>query len=247
MSMPTSGLVSGVDYTFAIPVSVDGVEPSLDDAYFYGGVDRGMVRSLSNAATFRGGAVTVDVLVMGATAKTAPTISGTAKVGKTLTAKAGTFSMAGKVSYQWLRNGAAISGATASTYTLRSADQGKRISVRTTLKPTTPGYGHAVRSSAQTAKVVIGDAPKATTLPKISGTVKVGKKLTATRGSWSLTGLTYTYRWQRDGKDITGATKSTYVLTKADAGKKIRVKVTASRAGYTTGTARSNPTVAVAR
>lgn len=246
LDMPTSGLVAGVSYTLAIPVASDSA-PSLDDAYFYGGVNRSVTRTLSAAGTFLGGAAKVDVHVMGATAKTAPTISGTVQVGKKLTAKAGTFSMAGTVSYQWLRNGKTISGATGSTYTVRSADHGTKISVRTTLKPATPGYGYAVRSSAQTATVKAGAAPKATSLPKITGTAKVGKKLSASRGTWNLSGLTYSYRWLRDGKDITGATASTYVLTKADAGKKIAVRVTAKRTGYTSGNVRSASTATVAK
>ena len=36
-----------------------------------------------------------------------------------------------------------------------------------------------------------------------------------------------------NGKPIKGATKSTYVLSAADLGKEIRIKVTASKAGYT--------------
>jgi hypothetical protein len=38
----------------------------------------------------------------------------------------------------------------------------------------------------------------------------------------------------RDGKTIKGATKSSYKLVKADAGKKISVKVTGTKTGYTT-------------
>ena len=246
MDMPTAGLVSGVDYTLAAVAVPSEATPDFEDnLYFYGGVNRSVTRSLSSAATFTGGTTKVDWHVLGATAKTAPTVTGTAKVGKTLTAKAGTFSLAGTVSYQWLRNGKAISGATASTYTLRGSDHGARVSVRTTLKPTIKGYGYGVKSSAQTAKVALGAAPKATAAPKVSGTAQVGKKLTASRGSWNLTGLTYSYRWLRDGKDITGATKSTYALTKADAGKKISVRVTAKRTGYATGTARSASTTTV--
>ena len=46
----------------------------------------------------------------------------------------------GAFSYQWLRNGAAIGGATASTYTLGDADVGTQISVRVTY---TDGHGTA--------------------------------------------------------------------------------------------------------
>jgi hypothetical protein len=43
--------------------------------------------------------------------------------------------------------------------------------------------------------------------------------------------------WKRNGKTITGATQSTYVLVKADRGQKITVKVTAHRHGWTDGSA----------
>ncbi len=42
------------------------------------------------------------------------------------------------------------------------------------------------------------------------------------------------YQWLRNGKAIKGATKSTYKLAKSDKRKKITVKVTGKRAGYTT-------------
>ncbi|HET6351794.1 MAG TPA: hypothetical protein VFG89_06685 [Coriobacteriia bacterium] len=69
--------------------------------------------------------------------------------------------------------------------------------------------------------------------PKISGTAKVGKKLTVKRGTWSPK-PSFKYQWLRSGKKIVGATKSTYVLTGADAGKRISVRVTGSKSGYNT-------------
>ena len=68
-------------------------------------------------------------------ARGAPTISGTAQVGETLTADTGGIEdddgLADAVySYQWLADGADISGATGDTYTLVADDQGKVISVR---------------------------------------------------------------------------------------------------------------------
>ena len=63
-----------------------------------------------------------------------PTISGTTQVGETLTAA--TSGIADEdgltnaaYSYQWLADGAEISGTTGSTYTLVDADEGKAISV----------------------------------------------------------------------------------------------------------------------
>ncbi len=58
-----------------------------------------------------------------------PKVSGTAKVGSTLTAKFGTWSPKPTLSIQWLRSGKAIVGATSATYTLTAADLGKRIRV----------------------------------------------------------------------------------------------------------------------
>jgi hypothetical protein len=57
-----------------------------------------------------------------------PAITGTLTVGSTLTVSNGTWSGgATSYSYQWLRDGVAVSGATASTYVLVSGDSGKMI------------------------------------------------------------------------------------------------------------------------
>jgi len=61
-----------------------------------------------------------------------PTISGTAKVGRTLTAKVKTWKPTPtRVSWQWNRNGVAIPGATKSKYKLTSRDKGAKITVTT--------------------------------------------------------------------------------------------------------------------
>lgn len=62
-----------------------------------------------------------------------PTVGGQARVGKTLTAKPGSWTPAGvSFSYVWLRSGSAIRGATKQTYVLKSADRGKKIAVKVT-------------------------------------------------------------------------------------------------------------------
>ena len=65
----------------------------------------------------------------------APSISGTVRVGETLTAETSAIADADGLddavySYQWLADGADISGATGETYTLAYDDQGKVISVK---------------------------------------------------------------------------------------------------------------------
>lgn len=79
--------------------------------------------------------------------KKSPSVSGTHKVGKTVTAKQGSWSPSVTVTrYQWLRNGKAISSATAASYKLSKADKGKKVSVKVTV--VAQGYQTASASSS---------------------------------------------------------------------------------------------------
>ena len=159
-----------------------------------------------------------------------PTVSGTARVGEKLTASAGTWAPAPvALSYQWLRDGAAISGATKSAYTLVAADSGHRVSVRVT--GAKAGYTTVSKTSA--AKTVAAGIIAAKTV-SFSGSTKVGQKLTAKTGTWGPSPVKLTYQWLRDGKAITGATKSTHTLTASDRGHRISVRITGTKTGYTT-------------
>ena len=70
----------------------------------------------------------------------------------------------------------------------------------------------------------------ATGTPTISGTAQAGEALTAdTAGIADADGLTnvsYNYQWLADDTEIAGATGNTYVLTSAELGKTIKVRVT---------------------
>lgn len=79
-----------------------------------------------------------------------PTISGTARVGYTLTANPGTWNPTPSYSYQWLSNGSPISGATGRTYTLPRSQRGKAVSVRVT--GTLSGY---TTTSATSSSVTV--------------------------------------------------------------------------------------------
>jgi hypothetical protein len=79
------------------------------------------------------------------------------------------------------------------------------------------------------------------TAPTISGKAQVGKKLTASSGTWSVENPTLSYQWYRDGSPIAGATDRKYKLTSADAGAAITVVVTAAKTGYVSGSAGSEP------
>jgi len=95
-------------------------------------------------------------------------------------------------------------------------------------------------------------APTNTTEPRILGDTSVGSTLTATRGLWTESPTSYRFQWVRcpdsggrpDGSDcaaIGGATTQQYVLADADAGRRLRVRVTATNADGS-ATAASNPT-----
>lgn len=80
-----------------------------------------------------------------------PTISGTAKVGKTLKADPGTLEPGASYSFEWYRGKKAISGATKKTYKTTLSDQGKTLSVRVTASKT--GYESVSEDSEPTKEV----------------------------------------------------------------------------------------------
>jgi hypothetical protein len=61
-----------------------------------------------------------------------PAITGTPTTGQVLTSSDGGWQRADSYTYQWYRDGVAISGETASTHTLVSADEGHAIKCRVT-------------------------------------------------------------------------------------------------------------------
>ncbi|WP_456695891.1 family 78 glycoside hydrolase catalytic domain [Aeromicrobium sp. P5_D10] len=83
--------------------------------------------------------------------------------------------------------------------------------------------------------------------PQVKGTAKYGSTLTATAGTWNTKGLTFRYQWLRDGKAISGRTAASYKLSAADVGRRIAVRVTASKTGLAAKTATSAATAKVAK
>jgi hypothetical protein len=158
------------------------------------------------------------------------TIGGLAAQGQVLTASHTLDDLdgLGDVSWQWLRGGEVIEGATGESYTLTQADVGQLISVRAAY---TDGFGKAesVTSVATAAVVNVNDAPSGKVT--IAGTARQGQVLTASNTLADVDGLgPITYQWLRNGKFITGATGASYKLVQADVGRAISV-----RAAYTDG------------
>ncbi|WP_232421798.1 glycoside hydrolase family 3 N-terminal domain-containing protein [Nocardioides sp. Iso805N] len=175
----------------------------------------------------------------------APRIAGTPRVGVALTATPGSWNVAGaSVTYQWLVSGRPIARATRAVYTPSAADVGKRLTVTVTARKS--GYGDGKATSAMTSPVAAG-VIRLVHAPSIKGNAKVGKRLTAASGTWSVPGVTVRYQWYASGKRIKGATGSKLTLRRAQAGKRITVKVTVSHTGYASASATSKATGKVKR
>jgi len=167
-----------------------------------------------------------------------PTISGTAQEGQALSTTSGSWSGTTPMAftYQWRRCDSAgascsdVTGATAETYAVQSADVDHTLRVQVTA---TNGAGSGQATSDATQKVTAKPstaAPQSTAAPAISGTATEGQTLTVSNGTWSGTSpIAYRYEWQRCNAQgvncapIAGATASTYTLASADAGNKLQV------------------------
>ena len=183
----------------------------------------------------------------------APTISGTAQVGETLTADVSSIADEDGLdnvafTYQWLADGAEVTGATGSTYTPVAGDVGKAIKVRVSF---TDAAGNAESlTSAATAAVAAPPNSPATGQPTISGMAQVGGTLTAdSSGIGDEDGLdkaTFAYQWLADDAEIAGATNATHPLADADKGKAVKVRVSFTDDAGNAETLTSTATAAVA-
>jgi hypothetical protein len=153
-------------------------------------------------------------------------VSGSAVTGKQLAATTETPSMT-SASYQWLRNGKSIAGATSTKYTLTSTDFKTTVSVRVTF--TRVGYENNSTTSPA-VRVAIGELTK-TPDSSITGSARVNQTLSAKTGTWD-SGVKLSFQWLRDGVNIPKATGKTYRLTASDRRKEIVLRVRATKTGY---------------
>jgi Concanavalin A-like lectin/glucanases superfamily/NHL repeat len=197
-------------------------------------------------------------VVTGSTAPvnvSAPTITGSAEGGHTLTSSSGEWSGAPAPSYtyQWEHCNATggecdeIAGATNSTYTLQDGDVSGSVRVLVTAANIAGSASTASVASPRIAPV----GPVNGSLPSISGSATEGQTLSASPGEWSgAPAPSYTYQWKRCNSsgeacsDIAGATGAAYQLGAVDAGHTLRVRVVATNAA-TSATASSSATAPV--
>ena len=165
-----------------------------------------------------------------------PTISGTPQVRETLTADTADIADGDGLNnvaylYQWIAGEADINGATSSTYTLTTSEQGKTIKVKVSF--TDDADNEETLTSEATVEVAAAPNRDATGAPTISGTPQVRETLATDTADIAdgdgLSNVTYRYQWiTNDGNadaDIEDATDSTYKLSDTDVGKTIKVRV----------------------
>ena len=185
-----------------------------------------------------------------------PAITGTARVGQTLTTDRGQWANnPTSFAYQWSRcnaNGDAcvdIPGENAQNRILTPGDQGSRLRVRVTAS--NAGGSSSAISSASDVVQAAGAAPANTAAPTISGTPQAGQTLTAANGTWSNSPTSFTYQWQRCNSagasctNIPGETGQTRIIANDDVGNRLRVVVTARNA-VGSSSANSNPSEVIA-
>jgi large repetitive protein len=157
-------------------------------------------------------------------------VNGDGRLGTTLTVAAAVWDQAGvATTYQWLRDGTAISGQTGTSYTVTSTDIGKTLRLQVTGKKA--GYADAVLSTTGVT-AYLGAPPAATSGPTVNGTARVGSTLTVTMPTWDQAGVTTTSTWLRDGVTVGASNATSYAVTTADIGRTLSYRVTGKKAGY---------------
>ena len=96
-------------------------------------------------------------------------------------------------------------------------------------------------------------APSNSSPPAVTGTASVGNTLTAQNGVWSNSPASYSYEWLRCDQvagscvDIAAAAAKTYLVASADAGHRLRVRVTATNSdGSSSAESAATPAVRTA-
>lgn len=156
------------------------------------------------------------------------TFTGQAAVGRSISFNPG---QSHRASFQWFIAGKAIKGATRGSYKPVASDRGKKLTLRVLWKSHQPNWYLPTTQTFTASNKVIG-ALTVSSAPKINGIKRVGSTLTSTTPKTKPTATKSSHQWLRSGKNINGATKNKYVLTPADLGKTLSVKIVYKRSGY---------------
>ncbi|MDX6697372.1 MAG: hypothetical protein QOE65_769 [Solirubrobacteraceae bacterium] len=158
---------------------------------------------------------------------TPPSIGGTPAAGQPLTCNPGAFTQAPSLAFQWLSDGAAIPGATGSTFTVTGAQLDTAIQCRVTA---TNIAGTSVATSAALVPPKPPAPPVNTVRPSFTGLLRTGQKLTCRPGTF-VGATSSAVSWLRNGSPIGRASAAAYTLTAVDVGQAVQCRVTATGPG----------------
>jgi hypothetical protein len=153
------------------------------------------------------------------------------KVGSQLNAQIGNWDSGIGLSFQWMSDGVPVTGANSSSYLLSASDLGHKVAVSVT--GSAPGFSSVNMTSPSN---IITSGLMSVKVPGISGTVKVGKTLTAVTKPW-VTAAKISYQWLLDAKPIKGASGKTLKVLASQKGRKISLRITQAMPGYSSATA----------
>ena len=110
-------------------------------------------------------------------------------------------------------------------------DAGASFPAHRKRRPRGSAFGGTGSSDARAGGLVITQLRNLTP-PFIEGTPRAGDQLSANPGTWSPAGVSFAYRWYADGSLIPGENGQAYTPGIDQLGKRIRVRVIASKAGH---------------
>jgi hypothetical protein len=159
-----------------------------------------------------------------------PVIGGSVQVGGTVTLDPGTWSPTpDTTSVRWTADGQPVPDLNDRTrFKAPSSLAGTTLVATVTQRKL--GF---TPSSAHSAGVEVTRGTLASSRPTIVGSARVGEVLRARSGAWTA-GARFSYAWFASGTRIRHQSTPRLTLTKAQKGKRIAVKVTGVKPGYTT-------------
>lgn len=172
-----------------------------------------------------------DPVAPGVFAVAAPKISGTAKIGATLSASQGLWSPApSSLTYVWKAGTTTLKSGTSNRFVVPSTARGKRITVTVIGKRS----GYTTRSAVSGATAIVAPGTFTAPRPRITGLLRVGRTITAVRGTWHPAPTSVRYVWKIGGRTYKTTTSNRLRIPAKAKGRRITVTVVGSRWGYTT-------------
>lgn len=170
-----------------------------------------------------------------------PGVDGIARVGQVLVADVGIWSgLPSSYAYQWqLCDGAGAtcadaSGETGASFAPAADAIGSTVRVRVVA---TNAIGSSIAVASAPTAVVAAPTPLSQVAPSIPGDAREGQTLTANRGTFTGNPGSFAYQWLRcetgpfmECTDIAGQTGLSHIVTTADIGNRLMIRVTATNA-----------------